>query len=211
MSHVFFSYSRKDHFFAELACIKLAEANITVWRDQGQLRAGEDWRNAIDRGIADSFAVVLALSSDAAASAYVTYEWASAMGKGKTIVPIRLNECPVHPKLEVIQYLDFSTPAHQPWSILTERIHEIERDDELSEFDQADETVENSSDEADPVVSAILTYLNQRGYQRVSFERIRRRVDENLTDEELQQVIEKNRGIFRQSTIKGGKPGLAKL
>ena len=37
MTTVFLSYSTKDHYFAELAGIKLAEARITLWRDQGQL------------------------------------------------------------------------------------------------------------------------------------------------------------------------------
>ena len=35
MTTVFLSYSTKDHYFAELAGIKLAEAGITLWRDQG--------------------------------------------------------------------------------------------------------------------------------------------------------------------------------
>ena len=51
MSTVFLSYSRKDHHFAELASIKLAEADINLWRDQGQLRAGSDWRVGIKKGI----------------------------------------------------------------------------------------------------------------------------------------------------------------
>ena len=46
---IFLSYSTKDHYFAELAGIKLAEAGINLWRDQGQLRAGGDWRSGIER------------------------------------------------------------------------------------------------------------------------------------------------------------------
>ena len=54
MTTVFISYSTKDHYFAELAGIKLAEAGINLWRDQGQLRPGSDWRNGIERGISES-------------------------------------------------------------------------------------------------------------------------------------------------------------
>ena len=213
MSHVFLSYSHQDHFFAELARIKLAEAGISVWVDQGQLRAGDDWRNAIDKGISDCFAVILALSPESASSAFVTYEWASAMGKGKPIVPIRLSKCDLHPKLEVIQYLDFSMKGNLPWSLLIERLREIEQDNELPDYDQAGESDGNMSagEDVDPIVKSILTYLNQRGYQMVSFSRIRRRIDEHLTDEQLRQLIEQNRSIFRPATLKGGKPGLAKL
>ena len=61
MPLVFLSYSRKDHYFAELAGIKLAEAGISLWRDQGQLRAGDDWRGGIEKGISESIAVLVAM------------------------------------------------------------------------------------------------------------------------------------------------------
>ena len=76
MATVFLSYSTKDHHFAELASIKLAEASINLWRDQGQLRAGGDWRSGIERGIAESIAVLVALSQNSVESSYVTFEWA---------------------------------------------------------------------------------------------------------------------------------------
>lgn len=211
MPHVFLSYSRGDRFFAELARIKLEEAGISVWIDQGQLRAGSDWKQGIDQGISDSFAVILALNSDSAESAYVTYEWASAMGKGKPIIPLRLGECQIHPKLEAIQFIDFSVVGPLPWSVLIERLQEIEQDNEVPEYDQGTEKGEDIPDENDHVVEAILTYLNQRGYQMVSFERIRRRIDETLTDERLEELIKENRRIFRPARLKGGKPGMAKL
>src|ERR1700741_4757513 len=128
MPTVFLSYSTKDHFFAELAGIKLAEAGINLWRDQGQLRAGSEWRGGIERGISDSIAVVVALSENSAESSYVTFEWAYGLGKGKTVVPLKLEACRPHPRLEPIQYLDFSVPGSLPWNLLIERIREIEAD-----------------------------------------------------------------------------------
>ncbi|MHC4084009.1 MAG: toll/interleukin-1 receptor domain-containing protein [Planctomycetota bacterium] len=214
MSHVFLSYSQNDHIFAELASVKLKEAGISVWMDQDELRAGNDWRQGIDQGISESFAVLLALSTDSAASSFVTYEWASAMGKGKPIIPIRINECQVHPKLEPIQHLDFSIPRQLPWADLIERVKEIERDSEIPEHDQAveeDKGAEDVLDDKDPIVESILTYLNQRGYQMVSFDRIRRRIDENLSDEHLEGLIKQHRRILRPARLKGGKPGMAKL
>jgi hypothetical protein len=44
MTIVFLSYSHEDHFFADLAEIKLAESGIVIWRDHTRLRAGEEWR-----------------------------------------------------------------------------------------------------------------------------------------------------------------------
>ena len=211
MANVFLSYSTKDHFFAELASIKLAEARITLWRDQGQLRAGTDWRQGIEQGISGSLAVLVALSSNSSESSYVTYEWAYALGKGKAIIPLKLNECSIHPKLETIQYLDFSVPGALPWASLIERVREIETDVEPVAELVAEEAAEQQAAADDVYVKAILAYLNQRGYQMASFERLRRRIDESLTDQQFNEIIVKNPAIFRHARLKEGKPGIAKL
>lgn len=210
MSKVFLSHSRKDRFFAELAFIKLAEAGIEVWWDQRQLRAGADWQQGIERGVSDSRAVIVALSEHSSESSYVTYEWAYALGKGKTIIPIKLTLCEVHPRLEPIQYLDFSIPGALPWESLIERIREIETDDEASPAGEPEPLVTPPDPDA-AHVNAILDYLNQRGYQMASFERLRKRIDESLSDARCREIIRKHPTMFRRVTLKGGKPGIAKL
>jgi hypothetical protein len=90
MPTVFLSYSQKDRMFAELTGIKLSEVGINCWRDKTQLRAGEDWRQGIERGISDSQAVLIALSSSSVSSSYVTFEWAYALGKAKVLIPIKM-------------------------------------------------------------------------------------------------------------------------
>ncbi len=204
MTTVFISYSTKDHYFAELAGIKLAEAGINLWRDQGQLRPGSDWRNGIERGISESIAVLVALSENSAQSSYVTFEWAYGLGKGKTVIPVKLEACAVHPRLEPIQSLDFSIPGSLPWNLLIERIREIEAD-ATSEEDL--ETSANTPEppQQDATVKAILAYLNQRGYQMVSYERLRRRIDPELTDQKLDDVVNANPTVFRFARLKEGK------
>ena len=211
MTTVFLSYSTKDHFFAELASIKLAEGGISLWRDQGQLRAGTDWRNGIERGISESIAVVVALSSNSSESSYVTFEWAYGLGKGKPVIPLKLNDCLIHPRLETVQHLDFSVPAALPWASLVERIKEIEADVTPEEDLKLSLEAADHALSEDLNVKAILAYLNQRGYQMASFERLRRRIDESLTDKQFIEIITKNPTIFRRATLKEGKPGLAKL
>jgi len=209
MATVFLSYSRKDHYFAELADIKLSEAGIKMWRDQGQLRPGSDWRFSIEAGIASSIAVIVALSENSADSPYVTFEWAYGLGKGKTVVPVRLQNCTVHPRLEPIQYLDFSVPGSLPWSALIDRIREIEAE----ATSQEDLTAGADDEEASPqdaTVKAILAYLDQRGYQMVSYDRIRQRIGSELTDEALDSLIRANPKVFRNAVLKGNKRGLAK-
>lgn len=209
MPVVFLSYSTKDFFFAELAGIKLAEAGITLWRDQRSLVAGGDWRNGIERGISESMAVLVALSQDSTDSPYVTFEWAYGLGNGKTIVPLRLSACKVHPRLEPIQYFDFSLPDSQPWNLLIARINEIV--DEATAQDELEPISPNVSAEQEAIVSSILAYLNQRGFQKVSFLKIRERINPNWNDGFLDTIVDSNPAIFKHATLKGELPGLKKL
>jgi len=210
MTTVFLSYSPKDHFFAELADIKLAEAGIKLWRDEGQLRAGSEWRYGIERGISENLAVLVALSANSAESSYVTFEWAYALGKGKAVIPLKLTDCSTHPKLKPIQYLDFSVPGALPWASLIERIREIETTPESGAAPAASEAAA-SPPELEPDAKAIIAYLDQRGYQVASYNRLRVRVDPNLSDDQLNDIVKKNPNVFRHVTIAGGKPGIAKI
>jgi len=211
MITVFLSYSRKDYFFAELLEAKLLQKGIKVWRDQGQLRPGTDWRGGIERGIAESIAILVALGPNSAESAYVTYEWAYAFGSSKVVIPLKLADCSLHPKLETIQSIDFSVPGALPWEALVDRINEIETDADQQAVIKSATQSEGIADAPDKSVQAILGYLNQHGYQIVSFDRLRRRIDPRLTDDELREVVKNNGDIFRPATLKGGRPGLAKL
>jgi hypothetical protein len=198
-----------DHHFAELAALKLVEHDIVLWRDRGQLRAGTDWRQGIEQGISESLAVLVALTSDSTESAYVTYEWAYAMGKGKPVIPLKVRQCSVHPKLETVQHIDFTVQGagDLPWRSLVERIQEVETDSEAP----AGAAAVALPAPSDPTVLAILRYLNQRGYQMVSFDRLRKRIDPNLTDDRLRELIRQNDSLFREARLEGRKPGVAKV
>lgn len=211
MITVFLSYSRKDHYFAELVEAKLRDREIKVWRDQGQLRAGNDWRDGIERGIAESLAILVALGPNSADSPYVTYEWSYALGSGKVVIPLKLNECAVHPKLETIQSFDFSVPGALPWEALAGRINSIEAEvnQELVATQSTNPSAAPQPD--DKFVPMILGYLNQRGYQMVSFDRIRHRIDPTLTDDQLRELVRRHSNVFRPAILKGQKEGLAKL
>lgn len=208
MTTVFLSYSTKDHHFAELAVEKLKVHGIDLWRDANQIRAGSNWREEIDHAISNSFAVLVALSKDSAESPYVTYEWAYAYGKAKPIIRIRLGDCHIHPKIQVVQYLDFSIPGSLPWESLVDRILEVEPGNEVN---QESEEMQKAPPLLSSEAKAVLAYLGQRGYQMASFDRLRRRIDETMTDDDFKRMIRENRRVFRKAKLKGGKPGLAKL
>ncbi|MBI1397481.1 MAG: TIR domain-containing protein [Betaproteobacteria bacterium] len=211
MKTVFLSYSSHDYFFAEMLALKLGEAGFQLWRDQGAIRAGDDWRQTIEEGIRDSLAVIVALSTNSAESAYVTYEWAYATGMGKPVVPVKLSECRVHPKLEPTQYIDFSYPRALPWEALIDRLNQVDVEvDADTDSGPAKGRTRSDTTTLDVAANEILDYLNTRGFTMASFERLRQKLGSHLTDDVFQALIESEPARFRRATIKGGKPGIAK-
>ncbi|MEL7116174.1 MAG: toll/interleukin-1 receptor domain-containing protein [Pseudomonadota bacterium] len=228
MAQVFLSYSSKDFFFAHLLRIKLGEFDHSVWIDSGQLRAGEQWRQSIDLGITNSAAMLVALSEASVASSYVTYEWASAMGKEKPVIPILLERCTLHPKLEPIQYIDFSNRDYLPWDKLAERLDQVVTESELPEEPEpvaeavpgataasasAGETEADTDagQRFDRATNEILAYLNARGFSMVSNARIRDKISADYSDAFLQELRDRKRHVFRLAVLKGGKIGLKKI
>ena len=122
---VFISHSHNDADFAELLKLHLEKNGIKCWMDNERLKIGQDWREEIDSGIEKSKAIIVIMSPDARKSEYVTYEWAFAWGKGIKIFPIMLNQTSLHPRLESLQYMDFTNRVTRPYDELVENIKEI--------------------------------------------------------------------------------------
>ena len=122
MAQAFMSYASKDALFADLARMKLKEAGVQVWIDHGALRAGEEWRRAIDEGISSSDVLLVMITPQSCESPYVTFEWAFALGKGIKVIPLLLEDADIHPRLAVLQYLDFRNHRTGPWEELIQEI-----------------------------------------------------------------------------------------
>ncbi|KAB2855492.1 MAG: toll/interleukin-1 receptor domain-containing protein, partial [Anaerolineae bacterium] len=74
-NQVFISYSRKDTRFVRYLQTKFEKEEFSFWIDKDRLEGGVDWRQEIDKAIRTSFALIVVLSPESAASKYVTYEW----------------------------------------------------------------------------------------------------------------------------------------
>jgi HEAT repeat protein len=129
MSHVFVSYSHLDNDFAQLLRTHLEQEGIKTWLALENLKAGEEWREGIDEAIRASYAMIVVISPNSDISKYVTYEWAFAYGIGLQIVPIlhKAVEEKIHPRLENLQYEDFTHTSNRPWSRLIKRLNEIQQ------------------------------------------------------------------------------------
>ena len=210
MNSIFLSYSTQDYFFAEMLAIKLEAVGFTLWRDLGSIRAGDDWRQSIENGIKESVAVVVALSANSAESAFVTYEWAYALGMSKPVITVKLSQCKVHPRLDPIHYVDFSYPRSLPWTDLINRLKEVEVEPDLEPKSVAPAPSQFTDREIDEAAEHVLSYLSSKGYTMGSFERLGQ-VKPSLSPDILNAIIAKNPGLFRRTTIKGNKPGIRKL
>ena len=122
---VFISHSHLDSDFAELLQLKLKESGINSWIDGERLKIGQDWREEIDKGIDDALALIVIMTPDAKSSEYVTYEWAYAWGKGIPIFPIMLEQTSLHPRLESLQYLNFTLRQSRPYDELFRSIQNL--------------------------------------------------------------------------------------
>ena len=122
---IFISYHHNDGDFAENLNTKLRESGFDTWMDEAGLACGDDWRTEIDHAIGEAGALILVMTPDSLASSYVTYEWAFALGAGVDIIPIMLKETDVHPRLEMIQYLDFTNRRARPWDRLIDDLERI--------------------------------------------------------------------------------------
>jgi HEAT repeat protein len=129
VAHVFISYAHVDGDFAGRLKGEIEKAGFGVWIDTERLRAGEDWRTEIDNAVQDSIALVLVMSPASLNSKYVAYEWAFALGVGVKVVPVLLAPVSygeVHPRLEAIQYLNFTNFEAGLWERLIQRLREVE-------------------------------------------------------------------------------------
>jgi hypothetical protein len=136
VSHIFVSYNQADSDFSEILHSKIEQAGFVVWRDSSGLRGGDDWRKGIDDAIKGACVLVVVMTPEAKASEYVTYEWAFAWGAGVKVIPLLLKRTQLHPRLESLQYLDFSNRHIRPWDALIALLREAESSSPVREGPQ---------------------------------------------------------------------------
>jgi hypothetical protein len=112
--HVFVSYAREDKGFAHDLRVRMKRSQINAWQDLNNLKAGQPWQDAIDNALRNAAALIVVMSPVAAASRYVTYEWAFAIGAGVPIIPVILAaDTELHPRLSSLHCIDFT--GRKPW------------------------------------------------------------------------------------------------
>jgi len=121
---VFICYHHDDGDFADLLKSRIKAAGFDPWKAPESIRPGEEWRAEIDQAIKDAFALIVVMTPEAKASEYVTYEWAFALGARVRVIPVLLKTTKLHPRLEALQYLDFTNGTARPWDKLIEEVRQ---------------------------------------------------------------------------------------
>jgi hypothetical protein len=91
----FVSYSRRDVAIAGSVMAELEHAGTHVWTDSG-IKAGEDWVDAIERGMTSSDVILVIVSSAFLHSQFCMYELGFALQQQRagaaTIVPVAVSD-----------------------------------------------------------------------------------------------------------------------
>jgi TIR domain len=108
-SKAFVSYSRADSDFVLRLCQDLRAAGASIWLDKIDIHPGEEWDQAIERGLAECGLMLIVLSPTSVSSQNVLDEIGYALSRKKTIIPVLYRDCEVPYRLNRLEYVDFRT------------------------------------------------------------------------------------------------------
>ncbi|MBD2451746.1 TIR domain-containing protein [Nostoc sp. FACHB-152] len=111
MTQVFLSYSNQDRAVMEKIRNSLQRESITVWTNTTDIKTGEEFHEAIKRGIEQADNIVYLLSPDAVNSTYCQQELDLAVTLNKRIIPLLVQETDlmqVPSALRNLQYIDLT-------------------------------------------------------------------------------------------------------
>ena len=103
---VFLSYSREDEARVSAVHDALQRTQLSVWRDTGQIVAGDSFISGIESGLGCSRCVVVFCSAAAIASKWVQREWNVALTLNTRIIPVRLDDSELPLMLRTLDYID---------------------------------------------------------------------------------------------------------
>ncbi|MSQ48716.1 MAG: toll/interleukin-1 receptor domain-containing protein [Deltaproteobacteria bacterium] len=131
MGHdVFISYSGQDHAAADAIKHCLHGQGIRCWKAPEDVLAGEDWAAAITRAIEQAKVMVLVWSSASGQSKEVLKELTLAMNQGIAVIPLRIEDVPLHGTwkyhLAATHWLDaFPPPLEKYFGLVVERVRAL--------------------------------------------------------------------------------------
>ncbi|NEP62694.1 MAG: TIR domain-containing protein, partial [Symploca sp. SIO2G7] len=107
MTQVFISYAQEDLAVKEIVRYHLLQSGVTVWTNTVDIRMGEDFEVAIQRGIEEADNIVYLVSQASLASDYCQMEIDQALDLHKRVIPMLLEEIDVSFLPDTIRKIQF--------------------------------------------------------------------------------------------------------
>jgi hypothetical protein len=85
---IFITHSPKDKAWVRSFARALEGQGAAVWLDEWELRAGDDWREALERGLRASDVLACVVTPESAQQPTLWFEVGAAVGMGKRVIPI---------------------------------------------------------------------------------------------------------------------------
>jgi hypothetical protein len=112
--HIFLCHCSEDKPFVRLLRDRLFAAGFSPWLDEDDIPVGAKWAKEIRQALDESHAVVICLSNEfVVKTGYVQKELHEAVDLAQYrpsihtyLFPIRLEDCPIPPELEEVQYVN---------------------------------------------------------------------------------------------------------
>ncbi|NET05942.1 MAG: TIR domain-containing protein [Symploca sp. SIO2B6] len=123
MTEVLISYADEDRGTMEKIRKSLRRESITVWTNKTDIQTGEDFSEAINRGIEQTDNLVYLLSPNSVKSSYTQQELALAIFLNKRIIPVLVRETDpslIPSALRDLQYIDLTDNVEENDYLLDE-------------------------------------------------------------------------------------------
>lgn len=111
MTQVFLSYSEQERAIMDKVAKLLMRESFTVWTNKTDIQSGEDYVEAIYRGIEEADNLVYLLSEASLRSPYCQQEIAHALSHQKRIIPLLVDKVEIEkipPELRFLQFINFT-------------------------------------------------------------------------------------------------------
>lgn len=145
---VFLSYSTKDKDRARRLAHDLESANVDVWFDEFELKAGDPILSSIRTAIEESGHLLVLISKNSLSSSWVERELQAAFVKhgtigSPTIIPVRIDDAEVPEFLRSTLYVDLRSDYESGLNSLLNALSSTESDRRVSDVINASRLAEN--------------------------------------------------------------------
>ena len=126
---VFLSYSSKNQAVTNALCHFLEERKIRCWMAPRNILPGKEYGDVINQAIDTATIFVLVYSNDSLNSKWVRKETNLAVSAGKTIIPFRIDDCPLEGSMKTylndVHWIDAIPHPDQVFGKLAKAIFDI--------------------------------------------------------------------------------------